>query len=921
MRTGMRGLAAGALALAAMALGGGAAQAQTGPVLENGKTKAVYNYKTALRERVFIPQPGIDQDANGVMDWITIDIMRPSESSSANKMPAIIDPSPYYTTSCRGNEAQCMADWDNDGVNDRWPLFYDNYFVPRGYAYILAQMNGTAYTTHGCPMHGGPGDIAGEKSVVDWLNGRVPGYTAADLNSTPKLADWHNGSSAMIGKSYDGTLANGVAATGVEGLKTIVPVSAISAWYNYSRTGGVRHNTNYPGSSLNPTVTTGPPGSQPPGVTLPQRRTTNNPVFNGPCTGVNNAINDDANLLNGDGDFHGDINQFWLDRDYNKDVGKVKAAVFATHGLQDDNVRMDHMGLWWEGLKANNVPRKLWLLRAGHVDPFESRRAKWVETLHRWFDHYLYSVDNGIEKEPAVTIEDAKDDFVDYGDWPIPETKNVDVFLRAGDGAAGTLGGTAGGGTADSQLYTANGASENTLTNLTAAVPVQSNKRVYTSRTLTKDVRLSGTASVDLVASLGQNQSNLSVIIADSSATPFTQVSRGGDGVSNTAVRTCWGDTGAGGPDCTVGQTCTASVREIDTACYLEVSKPEITIPSDLNGTNNDQLMWRVTRGIRDSSNRDSLWYLDSSPVTIGQPYHFKFPTMPTEHIFKAGHQIVVIVAGTNTSMASATGNTNVPVTLDTRLSKITLPIKGGYAALASAQATDAETVAPVLGAAPADIATETTDPTGTAVTFTNPTATDNEDPNPTVTCTPASGSKFPIGTTTVSCVATDANGNSSAAKTFNVVVKRNVPVNGNVGGSVGQTLALSLGAPASFGAFTPGTTRTYFGSTAATVTSTAGDALLSVADPSSAGTGHLVNGTFVLAQPLQARARNAANTGTAYNNVGSSASPLNLLTYSGPISNDAVALEFSQLVNANDPLRTGTYSKSLTFTLSTTTP
>ena len=59
----------------------------------------------------------------------------------------------------------------------------------------------------------------------------------------------------MIGKSYDGTLSNGVAATGVEGLKTIVPVSAISAWYNYSRTGGVRHNTNYPGGSLNPHIT------------------------------------------------------------------------------------------------------------------------------------------------------------------------------------------------------------------------------------------------------------------------------------------------------------------------------------------------------------------------------------------------------------------------------------------------------------------------------------------------------------------------------------------------------------------------------------------------------------------------------------------------------------------------------------------
>ena len=44
----------------------------------------------------------------------------------------------------------------------------------------------------------------------------------------------------MVGKSYDGTLANGVAATGVAGLKTIVPISAISDWYGYSRLNGIR---------------------------------------------------------------------------------------------------------------------------------------------------------------------------------------------------------------------------------------------------------------------------------------------------------------------------------------------------------------------------------------------------------------------------------------------------------------------------------------------------------------------------------------------------------------------------------------------------------------------------------------------------------------------------------------------------------
>ena len=39
------------------------------------------------------------------------------------------------------------------------------------------------------------------------------------------------------------------------------------------------------------------------------------------------------------------------------------------------------------------------------------------------------------------------------------------------------------------------------------------------------------------------------------------------------------------------------------------------------------------------------------------------------------------------------------------------------------------------------------------------------------------------------------------------------------------------------------------------------------------------------------------------------------------PVSNDAVTITFKQAIAANEPLRTGVYSKTLTFTLSTTTP
>ena len=189
------GRTVGAVALAVFVLAGTAQAAEPDITIgPDGKTAPAFDYTQAIRERVYIPQPGVDTDSNGKMDFVTADIIRPKESGTDVKVPAIIDPSPYYTTVCRGNEGQCMADWDGDGVNDRWPLFYDNYFVPRGYAYVLGQMLGTGYTTEGCPNHGGPDDIAGEKSIVDWLNGRVLAYAAPDVNSPEVVADWHNGS-------------------------------------------------------------------------------------------------------------------------------------------------------------------------------------------------------------------------------------------------------------------------------------------------------------------------------------------------------------------------------------------------------------------------------------------------------------------------------------------------------------------------------------------------------------------------------------------------------------------------------------------------------------------------------------------------------------------------------------------------------
>jgi hypothetical protein len=172
-------------------------------------------------------------------------------------------------------------------------------------------------------------------------------------------------------------------------------------------------------------------------------------------------------------------------------------------------------------------------------------------------------------------------------------------------------------------------------------------------------------------------------------------------------------------------------------------------------------------------------------------------------------------------------------------------------------------------------------------------------------------------GSGPISIVYNDDGGYSDNSGSYAVTLTdMAVDASGGVGGSVPATLSLTLGTPASFGAFTPGFAHDYIASTTATVISTAGDATLSVADPSSIQTGHLVNGSFFLSQALQAR----ANTGT-FAAVGSSAAPTSLLTYAAPVSNDHVTLDFKQTIGGTEALRTGSYSKPLTFTLSTTTP
>ena len=202
------------------------------------------------------------------------------------------------------------------------------------------------------------------------------------------------------------------------------------------------------------------------------------------------------------------------------------------------------IGMWWHALKANGVKPKLWLLRAGHTDPFESRRAVWVDTLHRWFDHYLYGVNNGIENEPARHDrgrEGRLEGLHELADPRHAERRRLPA-RRPTTPRAGTLGGIVRRRGRHAGLHR-HGDLPNETTLMNTPTGSQANRRVFLSRPLTKDVRaLRHRPSIDLVAVARHARRRTSARC--SSTTAPARRSRAAARASPTPpTRTCWGDT------------------------------------------------------------------------------------------------------------------------------------------------------------------------------------------------------------------------------------------------------------------------------------------------------------------------------------------------------------------------------------------
>ena len=351
-----------------------------------------------------------------------------------------------------------------------------------------------------------------------------------------------------------------------------------------------------------------------------------------------------------------------------------------THCLQDDNVKPDQFSECWYGLAANNVARKLWLCREGHIDPFMTRRTEWMNQLHQWFDYWLFGVQNGIMSQPRVDIENTKDNWAatPTGRCRARRTSTSScratrqrrrassAARRAGDRHAAL----------DGPREPERGDGDEHRGGTT-----QNNRRMFLSPVLKSDLRVSGTPQLTLR------------LARQAAVEPQRDARRLRPEHADHAFGRRHLDAGQRaqrllGPSSTrIGPN--GQVMDFD-ACYQIPTKPTVTVTATQG--------WRISRGILDSNNRDSL-YADVT-VTPGAEYEFKFPILPVDYTIPAGHRVGVVLMA-NFSDLERNGTTGTAITLNSKLSKISLPVVGGYNAMVAAGALEADTVAPVFPAAP----------------------------------------------------------------------------------------------------------------------------------------------------------------------------------------------------------------------------
>jgi predicted acyl esterase len=690
-------LASGATAFAVAAVVAASPAHAAVPTFKNGLSQPVFSTNPTdwYSGEVWVQAP-FDSDGDHKADRIHADFTAPREVlTDGLQVPVLFEDSPYY--------AGTASDYSNWGVDHElgfppasrpatpaWTPFntsptistrYESTWVPRGFAVVHAESPGTGHSD-GCPTSGGRNETLAAKAVIDWLNGRAPAYTTR-TGSALATATWTTGKVGMMGTSYNGTIPEAAATTGVDGLEAIVPISAISDWYDYYRANGM---VRAPHSSSNPSG--------------------NNNAFQGEDldvladvvysrldeTGERTICRPEIEDLVAQEDrATGNRNAAWQERNYMKDVLNVRAAALLAHGNNDFNVMTKNAAQFYDALKRQSVPHMFYLHQGGHGG------APPDVLINYWFTRYLYDVHNGVESLPRSWVVREPESCPPRQTTVTGDQSNT-ATLAVADTSPFRIGFTL-----TVPQRNADGTTTNT-TRLITDIP-DATHLVLASAVATAAGQTVATGTV------------VSLVCGAANPTPYAEwpdpatrsvtlnlepgaPARGGltlaapDGDAGQETLTddasIAGITSANAPTSNVrliyqtpplrqavriSGTPTVSLQTAFSRPRANLTAALVSYPPTGNGT-------ILTRGWIDPANRSTDWA--TVPVTPGRSYPIGFDMQPKDSVIPAGNRLALMVLSSDRdfTIRPAPGT---QVTLDLARSSLALPVVGGGATLADA--------------------------------------------------------------------------------------------------------------------------------------------------------------------------------------------------------------------------------------------
>jgi len=358
---------------------------------------------------------------------LACDIYRPAQNGKAveGKFPVILERTPY-----------------SKRTGEPWA----KYFVPRGYIGVAQDVRGR-YASEG-----------------HWWPFRDDGHDGYDTVKWIGEQPWSSGKIGTVGTSYPGGTQHALALSNPPYLTTMIPADAMSDYGVY----GVRHNGAFELRWLNWIFNIGgPQGSE----------AARDPATQEALLRLGEQIREYAKglplrrgetplKLNPDYEnwlvqamSHGDYDSFWKDSgddvvahvaDY-KDIPvyhldgwydswgtQVANMNYVTLAKNKKSLQRLIMGPWTHGGRTRSY--------AGEAEFGPDAAIDFLAFEQRWFDHWLKTIDNGVDREPPVRIfvmggGDAHKTpegrlFVgghwrEEHEWPLARTVTTSYYLRA----------------------------------------------------------------------------------------------------------------------------------------------------------------------------------------------------------------------------------------------------------------------------------------------------------------------------------------------------------------------------------------------------------------------------------------------------------------------------------------------------------